>query len=621
MVGNRLTIIITKTSLELGRFFMSKKRGTKLLSKFLVALFLLNIAFFPQPSRAGVSEAVSYLQGQNPDPWITMALSAAGQTDVATSHLQSVSGTLATDYAKVILALAAAGKDPSTFGSINYVEKLKTYYQGGQFGEASLLNDDIWSILALAAVGQASSAEVSAAKTFLLNNQNSNGGWSYAVSGSSDTNDTAAAIIALIEAGATSADQAVINAISYLQSVQNSDGGFGWETGSASDSGSDAWVISAIYKIGQDPNSWQKGSSSPVSHLQALQDSDGGFWWLAPGTTEYNNKAMTPFVVIALAGKSYPVGYFLPQNQTAGNSVRIEGQTGTICDVTVTATTALNIIEAAASVCGYTYEIKDTTFGKYLNKINEEAAQGMSGWLYFVNNASMSVGAADYNLQTGDKILWYYGDWGWSPLELSVSSNTISSGQTLEITVKYFDGQNLAPLPSATVKGGDQDYTTNDSGKVSVSLNDGYYTFYAEKSGYVRSNRAVVMVGSGVSQLVDLTVEVDQSGRGQVAGEAIIFEISSASLNFGKIKPGQSGTQSITLSNSGTVDLQVLASVAGDAVFTNNLKIDGQAWPSYQTSLNESESKSAALTLPIPTDYFGSGIKNGQLTFWAQSQN
>lgn len=301
---------------------------------FLAAFFALAAIGLPNYASAGLPEAVTYLKSQSPDAWITQALIAAGETNVPVSHLTSVTEggfNPTNDYAKTILALAAAGKNPTTFGNIDYVAKLKTYYDGAQMGDATLLNDDIWSLLAFASIKKAGSAEALAAKNFLLSKQNPDGGWGYAVGGSSGSNDTAAAIMALIEAGVDVNSAVITNAAAFLHTLQNNDGGFlndpVW--GTDSDSGSDGWVISAIYKIGQEPTAWLKNGNHPLAHMQTLQDAaDGGFWWVdQAGNPPFNNKAMTAYSVIALAGKSFPVGYYeippatrLTVNKSALNS-------------------------------------------------------------------------------------------------------------------------------------------------------------------------------------------------------------------------------------------------------------------------------------------------------------
>jgi len=600
-------------------FFMKAKIKNNLWQ--LVILVMLCQPIFVS---ANLSGAISYLQAQPQDPWITQALVAAGAASVPTSHLTSVSGTLATDYAKTILAIAAVGENPATFGNIDYVAKLKNYQSNNQIGDEGLINDDIWTILALASVGEVNSTESNLAKSFILANQNADGGWGYSVGGDSDTNDTAAAIMALAEAGVTTTDSVITQAVVYLQSLQNDDGGFGWAAGSDSDSGSDAWVISALYKIGQNPASWDKSGNNPITYLESLQDSDGGFWWVEPGTSDFNNKAMTAYAVIALAGKTYPVGYYLNQNEPnlGDYYLRIEGQDGTICDTNVSGNTALEVVQNAAENCNYSFVIEETAFGPYLKKINNEEAAGMSGWMYFVNSISPLVGAADYILSEGDEVLWYYGDWGWQPTRLLVSNNYLETGQDITMTVEYFNGQSWLALEGAIIKGGDQDYLTDVKGQVTAVLANGSYNLFAEKDSFVRSNKEEVSVGQGVAQNIGLVVEIDQgqgTGTG-VAGEAIIFEVNPSQLDFGKLGPGSSGSQNLNIINSGTVDLSVVASVSGNLVFRNNLLLDSQPWASYNTGLIVNQNKEISASLTIPATYLGSGVKTGELILWAQAQ-
>ncbi len=591
--------------------------------EFLVALVTLGMVFQPAFVTAGVPEAVTYLQGQNDNPWITMALAAAGQTNIPTGHLNNVSGTLATDYAKTILALAAVDENPSTFSNVDYVAQLKSYYNGTQIGDVNLLNDDAWAILALASVGEIGSVEVGSAKNFLLSHQNEDGGWSYSVGAGSDTNDTAAIVMALVAAGVATNNLVITKALTYLQLAQNSDGGFGYQIGNSSDSGSDSWVISALYKAGINPASWTKGANNPISHLESLQDDDGGFWWVTQGTSEWNNKAMTAFAVIALAGKSYPVGYYQPSgNSTPGTyHLRIEGQNATICAADITATTALDIVENAATICGYTYVIQDTTFGPYLSQINSEAAAGTSGWLYFVNNISPTSGAADYVLQEDDKVLWYYGDWGWNPTRVILDKTEVDPGEIISVNAQYFNGSEWLPLPNVTIKVSGESKTADGAGHLNLSIvNNGIYQVYIDNSGFVRSEKTTVTVGDTVSQNVGLQVEIDQSNSGRIGGEAIALVVTPSRLDFGKLEPGESASRDLTLHNQGTVNLNLGSSVSGDVVFTSGIKINGQSYTGYADTLNMAESKNTAISLTVPELYLASGIKTGELIIWATAQ-
>jgi len=595
----------------------------------LLVLSMLTMTLQPGFVAAGLPEAVNYLRAQNDNPWITMALVAAGETDIPTSHLRNVSGDLATDYAKTILALTALGQDPTTFGNIDYVSQLKSYYDGTQMGDANLLNDDAWSILALASVYEEGSPEAIAAKDFLLANQNANGGWSYSVGAGSDTNDTAAVVIALLEMGVSASDSVITDAFSYIQSAQNSDGGFGYQVGSDSDSGSDSWVIWALYKAGIDPTSWSVGNNNPITHLESLQDTDGGFWWVAEGASEWNNKNMTPYAVIALSGQTHPIGYFQPGSgsQPGTYSLRIEGENSNICNTYVAGATAYDLLENGAVECGYTFSGNRDYGTFFLESIDGIVPSPPSSWMYLVNNEMAMAGLEDLGLEEGDEILIYYDpdynspaypDYD-RPLKVEASENNPEENEDITITVSYFDSGWHA-LGDATVFGGDQEYQTDSGGEVQMSLPAGYYTIYAEKQDFIRSNQEIIMVGEGVSQNVGLTVEIDQGGHGNIGGESIIFDVDTSQLDFGSLEPGETGSQMVTLSNSGTVDLNIAAAVSGDSVFTENIKIESQIWSSYSSSLDINSSQDAEVSLEIPSDYIVLGVKTGELIFWAQTQ-
>ena len=592
--------------------------------KIVFSLLLAGLVFNPALATADVPSAITYLQAQTPDAWITQAMAAAGQTNIPTAHLSSVSGNLATDYAKAILALAAAGENPATFGNVDYVTQLKTYHNNQQMGELTLVNDDIWSVLAMAAVGQLSLVQAVDAKNFIVANQNDDGGFGYIAAGSSDTNDTAAAIMALIEAGLSSSDPVVTNALSYLQNAQNDDGGFGYNQDSESDSGSDAWVISAIYKADQNPSSWSKGDNNPITHLQSLQDADGGFWWLSPaGNPSFNNKAMTAFAVVALSGKSYPIGYYQAAEELAEglHYLRIEGNEATVCDTQVAGTTAMDLVVNAAGVCGYTYTLTQTSFGPYLSEVAGDQAAGLAGWLYFVNYLSPAVGAADYVLADSDSVLWSFSEWGENPTRLTLDKTEVDPNQPINVTAEYFNSTDWLPLPDAQIQVGSQTQSANAAGHLNLTIVDsGIYQVFVQMPGFIRSQKVTVTVGDTVSQNIDLQVEVDQSGRGVVGGQAIALVVDQAQLDFGKLKPTEAASVNVSLRNAGTVNLNLGSAVNGDSVFTQGLKINDTAWQDYSDSLTPAQMKSAAVSLTVPANYLASGIKTGELIFWATPQ-
>lgn len=385
-----------------------------------IVLSLFITALWVQPAQGDVNSAVTYLKTKTPNPWISMALVANGETpDV--NYLKSTTGIHATDYEAPILALTSAGKDPRTFAIENLVEKLKAFYSNNQIGDASIINDDIFGIMALISAGESTGdVVVEGAKNFVLQNQKSDGGWPFAVGSDSDTNMTAMAIMALLETGVSKTDVSITKAIQYLKNAQNSDGGFPYDPkspwGTDSDASSDAWVISAINKLGEDSDgsSWSKNGNSPVDHLLSLQTGAGYFEYQKASAEDSFSPVATSYAVIALSGKYYPVskisGPIIPEV-----SFKIEGKEKTICKGEVETLNPLELIKAVSSTCGFTYLIKDTSFGPYLEQIGDEKAEGTNGWLYAVNFVLSNVGAIDYKLKQGDYVLWHYGDYNWQP--------------------------------------------------------------------------------------------------------------------------------------------------------------------------------------------------------------
>src|SRR3990167_4637842 len=101
--------------------------------------------------------------------------------------------------------------------------------------------------------------------------------------GSSDVDDTAMAVMAMLEAGVSLGDTAIQNAVSYIKLSQNADGGFPYDPlspyGTNSNANTTAWVVSMAYKLGEDPENaaWSNGDNTPVAFLQSLQTQDGWF--------------------------------------------------------------------------------------------------------------------------------------------------------------------------------------------------------------------------------------------------------------------------------------------------------------------------------------------------------
>ncbi|PLX25698.1 hypothetical protein C0580_01825 [Candidatus Parcubacteria bacterium] len=472
--------------------------------------------------------------------------------------------------------------------------------------------------MALASVGY---SDFDGTRDFILEHQNEDGGWSWSTTGESDSNDTAAAIMAILETGVDNNSTEINLALDYLQSTQNEDGGFGYDIESNSDGASTAWVIAALNKVGSDPSGWQIGENNPVSFLQSLEQEDGSYLWLPADET--GSAMVTAYSLVALSDKFYPVNYIeLEQEQSndTGVDLRIEGPDDTVCLAAgLEADNVLDLLALGATVCNYDYDTQDSAYGVYVSSIDGIAGQGTDGWQYFVNWQGGTQAAGEYQLSDGDIVLWAYGGWPFYASRLELNETHIDTDSVLSATLSYFDGEVWQAQSNAQVHVGDQVHQADGSGQINVTIqNDGVYPVWFDGSDeYARSNREYVTVGSGIPQAVDLLVEV-QNGSGP-GDDIIAFSVSQSSINFGTLSAGQSAQTTVSLSNTGTADIYVEASIIGDSIFTENTSLNQSAWENYNTNIAQSGSSSVNVGLSLPNQLNTSGQKTGQLIFWAIS--
>ena len=145
-----------------------------------------------------------------------------------------------------ILAVVALGKNPASFAGRNLVRSLRsTVAANGRIGSFS--NSTYWGVLAFRAAG---ATLPSRSLAYIRSLQGTAGGYSYAPGTGADSNDTAAAVMALRAGGIPCAWKAVAHAYDYMHGLQRSDLGYGLTASSGSDSQSTSWVIQARIKCG-----------------------------------------------------------------------------------------------------------------------------------------------------------------------------------------------------------------------------------------------------------------------------------------------------------------------------------------------------------------------------------
>jgi len=483
---------------------------------------------------------------------------------------------------------------------------------------------------------------------FILSNQGADGGWSWGVGQASDVDDTAAAIMALIAAGQSASSQAIADGLTYLKSTQMNNGGF--ESWGSTNSATDSWGIGAIVAAGEDPTSagWASGTANDsIDDLLSFQNPDGSFNWTPE--TPSNKELMTSYALTALLGEPYPVAVLESQPEEEEGetiAVRIEGQNSTIWSGTVTVTestiideqggehslaepTALGALDEASQEGDFPYVVQETAFGLYVYSINGEEPSGMSGWMYRVDYISPWVGADAFILNETtppdpphEEVLFYYGEsyeapngeWGPFPLKVEVDKTEVDVDEQFTVTVTRADTGEACE--GATVYA-DQDYTTDQNGEVTIAIGtDVTVHVYAEMEGFIRSNRARVIVGEGTqgssSQDVNLIADIVP---------AISFTVTPTSIDFGALGPRDvSAPRQIILTNTGAWDIEITCGILDEAddLYVEGIKLDDEAWEEFSAIVDRDGQATCFATLTVPEDYTLIGEQNGTIIFWAE---
>jgi len=160
-------------------------------------------------------------------------------------------------------------------------------------------------------------------------------------------------------------------------------------------------------------------------------------------------------------------------------------------------------------------------------------------------------------------------------------------------------------------------YMTDDSGMVTASIpTPGAYDIFAEKEGYIRSDKINMIVSSlqpQTSSQVMLTAQIVP---------AVSISVTPNVLNFGKLGPGYVSTTDITASNMGSWNVNLTVNVTDSTgLYTRGLRLNDVSWEDFSASVaadTDFENNVLIQTeLCVPVDYKGVGVQNGTLIFWA----
>lgn len=99
--------------------------------------------------------------------------------------------------------------------------------------------------------------------------------------------------------------------------------------------------------------------------------------------------------------------------------VRVEGKTQTIFGAAeprfstdAAGPNALDALEAASMSGEFYYHVQVAPFGRYVDQVGRYVAAGTAGWAFKVNGVSPPVGADQVVLQEGDRVIWYWAQFG-----------------------------------------------------------------------------------------------------------------------------------------------------------------------------------------------------------------
>jgi hypothetical protein len=254
----------------------------------------------------GFVEAGSSTPSVSLTEWAVMGLTAAGRspwrmhrpdgrTPAAYLARRASGWRDAYALARGVLAAVALNRDPRNFGGRNLVRALrrKIHWDTGRIGPYA--NSTYWGVIALRA---ARATIPSRSVIYIRRRQWASGGYGWAPGAAPDSNDTAAAIMALRVARIPCGWKAVAHGYDFLHSLQRSDYGYALYPGSGSDSQSTSWTIQARIKCGL-------GNSGALAYLAARQLPSGAYNYQQGRTV--TPAWVTAQVLPAVHGRSYPI--------------------------------------------------------------------------------------------------------------------------------------------------------------------------------------------------------------------------------------------------------------------------------------------------------------------------
>ncbi|MHB1261548.1 MAG: hypothetical protein ACYC2H_07510 [Thermoplasmatota archaeon] len=164
--------------------------------------------------------------------------------------------------------------DPTALDRVR--QRVLAGYDGVQFGEPALLNDDAFALIVLGAAELTWSEELQPAIDGLVANQSADGGWSWSVGGTGETDVTGIVLEGLVHADAVgSVDREAV--LDFLGMTAVDGGGHALAAGGGPNCDSTVWAIRSYDALGMGapPGDWE--------FLLGLQLEDGSFAYTPGG--------------------------------------------------------------------------------------------------------------------------------------------------------------------------------------------------------------------------------------------------------------------------------------------------------------------------------------------------
>ena len=162
-------------------------------------------------------------------------------------------------------------------------------------------------------------------------------------------------------------------------------------------------------------------------------------------------------------------------------------------EMTLAGATAFGALERASRLGEFYYRVQSTGFGPYVDRIGRVTAGATTGWVYKVNGVSPPVGADQFQLKEGDKVLWYHATFGPSggpkTLRLRIRPNPLGHpARYCLVTLAQDDNGRTERVAGVTFE---RDGRRMWSRTGRVCPRGHWHTYRALKRGHVRSELVV----------------------------------------------------------------------------------------------------------------------------------